>query len=150
MFSFAQIIGFDRNLVQSTPIAIIYRQTVQGSLLTDPCLCTDVVKDEKGDSKRQRTSYTRFQTLELEKEFHFNRLVLVKLRFFVERNIFKKSHQIFDAATKNRDRSRAVHVGEADQDLVRQPEDEVEEGAQDGRPGGPGPHGDGWPPPHGT
>ena len=25
-----------------------------------------------------------------------------------------------------------MHVGEADQDLVRQPEDEVEEGAQDG------------------
>ena len=81
MFTFAQIIGFDRNLVQSTPIAIIYRQTVQGSLLTDPCLCTDVVKDEKGDSKRQRTSYTRFQTLELEKEFHFNRLIGIELRF---------------------------------------------------------------------
>src|SRR5438876_11589464 len=26
-----------------------------------------------GETKRQRTSYTRYQTLELEKEFHFNR-----------------------------------------------------------------------------
>ncbi|CAG2157956.1 unnamed protein product [Oppiella nova] len=25
-----------------------------------------------GETKRQRTSYTRYQTLELEKEFHFN------------------------------------------------------------------------------
>ena len=98
MFTFAQIIGFDRNLVQSTPIAIIYSQPVHGNLLTDPCLCSDVVKpvnnllicsdvvkDEKGDSKRQRTSYTRFQTLELEKEFHFNRLILIKLRFKISK-----------------------------------------------------------------
>ena len=83
MATFAQIIGFDRNSVQSTPISIIYSWkkvcTSNACLLTDPCLFSDVVKDEKGDSKRQRTSYTRFQTLELEKEFHFNRLILIKL-----------------------------------------------------------------------
>ena len=44
MFTFTQVIGFDRNLVQSTPIAIIYSQPVHGNLLTDPCLCSDVVK----------------------------------------------------------------------------------------------------------
>ena len=37
-----------------------------------------------------------------------------------------------DPAEKDRDRARAVPDGAADQDLVPEPEDEVEEGAQDG------------------
>ena len=65
-----------------------------------------MVKDEKGDSKRQRTSYTRFQTLELEKEFHFNRLLAINQ----DKRKSTTNVQVFDAATENRDRARIVHV----------------------------------------
>ncbi|CAH1405285.1 unnamed protein product [Nezara viridula] len=40
--------------------------------------------------------------------------------------------QVPDEAAEDRDRPRALPDGEADQDLVPEPEDEVEEGAQDG------------------
>ena len=60
-------------------------------------------------------------------------------------------HQVFNATTKNRNRARAVHVREADKDLVWQQEDEVEEGAQDGFGGPwPGSHGDARTSPYGT
>ena len=77
----------------------------------------------------------------------FQQVACHQSKIFVKQN----NHQVFDAATANRDCSRALHVGEADQDLVWQQKDEVEEGAQDGFGGSwPGSHGDAWTPSYGT
>jgi hypothetical protein len=47
-----------------------------------------------GDSKRTRTSYTRHQTLELEKEFHFNRYLTRRRRIEVAHMLNLTERQI--------------------------------------------------------
>jgi hypothetical protein len=37
-----------------------------------------------GETKRTRTSYSRYQTLELEKEFHFNRFEFFLIEIFAD------------------------------------------------------------------
>ena len=47
-----------------------------------------------GDGKRTRTSYTRHQTLELEKEFHFNRYLTRRRRIEVAHQLSLTERQI--------------------------------------------------------
>jgi len=49
---------------------------------------------DAGDGKRTRTSYTRHQTLELEKEFHFNRYLTRRRRIEVAHQLSLTERQI--------------------------------------------------------
>ena len=56
------------------------------------CICTDGTNGV--DGKRTRTSYTRHQTLELEKEFHYNRYLTRRRRIEVAHQLSLTERQI--------------------------------------------------------